>query len=83
MEVTCSSETSLDFQWTTWYYIPEDRTLNRITVGRGVFHVVHVIPNAEYTKIAGEIMMTLPLNITYMYIHVPVEQFVMMICFRD
>jgi hypothetical protein len=27
MEVTCSSETSVDFQWTTCCYIPEDRTL--------------------------------------------------------
>jgi hypothetical protein len=27
MEVTCSSETSVDFQRTTWHYIPEDRTL--------------------------------------------------------
>jgi hypothetical protein len=24
---TCCSETSLDFQWTTWRYIPEDRAL--------------------------------------------------------
>jgi hypothetical protein len=27
MEVTCSSETQVDFQWTTWQYIAEDRTL--------------------------------------------------------
>jgi hypothetical protein len=27
MEATCSSETSLDFQRTTWRYIPEERTL--------------------------------------------------------
>jgi hypothetical protein len=27
MGVTCSSETSLDFQWTTWHYIQENRTL--------------------------------------------------------
>jgi hypothetical protein len=27
MEVTCSSETSVDFEW-TWHYIPEDRTLD-------------------------------------------------------
>jgi hypothetical protein len=28
MEVTCSTETSVDFQRTTWRYIPEDRTLH-------------------------------------------------------
>jgi hypothetical protein len=27
-EVTCSSKTSVDFKWTTWLYIPEDRTLH-------------------------------------------------------
>jgi hypothetical protein len=27
MEVICSSETLFDFQWTTWHYIAEDRTL--------------------------------------------------------
>jgi hypothetical protein len=26
-EVTCSSETLVHFQWTTWHYIAEDRTL--------------------------------------------------------
>jgi hypothetical protein len=28
MEVTCSTETSVDFQWTTHCYIPGDRTLH-------------------------------------------------------
>jgi hypothetical protein len=28
MEATCSSETSVDFQWTTQYYIPQDKTLH-------------------------------------------------------
>jgi hypothetical protein len=28
MEVTCSSVTLVDFQWTTWHYIPEDRNLH-------------------------------------------------------
>jgi hypothetical protein len=28
MEITYSSEILVNFQWTTWYYIPEDRTLN-------------------------------------------------------
>jgi hypothetical protein len=28
MEATCSSEISADFQWTTWHYIPEDRTFH-------------------------------------------------------
>jgi hypothetical protein len=27
MEATCSSKTLVDFQRTTWHYIPEDRTL--------------------------------------------------------
>jgi hypothetical protein len=27
MQATCSHETSVDFQRTTWRYIPEDRTL--------------------------------------------------------
>jgi hypothetical protein len=27
MEVVCSSETLLDFHWTTWHHIPVDRTL--------------------------------------------------------
>jgi hypothetical protein len=27
MEATCSSEMSVGFQWTTWRYIPDDRTL--------------------------------------------------------
>jgi hypothetical protein len=25
---TCFSETSVNFQWTTWYFIPEDSTLH-------------------------------------------------------
>jgi hypothetical protein len=29
MEATCFSKTSVDFQWTTWHYIPEDGTLQR------------------------------------------------------
>jgi hypothetical protein len=28
MEATCSSEMSVDFQWATQHYIPEDRTLH-------------------------------------------------------
>jgi hypothetical protein len=27
MEATCSSETSVDFLWTTWFYIPTDKAL--------------------------------------------------------
>jgi hypothetical protein len=27
LKVTCSSKTSIHFQWTTWCYTPEDRTL--------------------------------------------------------
>jgi hypothetical protein len=29
METICSSETSVDFQRTTWRYIPEDRTFHK------------------------------------------------------
>jgi hypothetical protein len=32
MEAICSSETSLDFQWTTQLYIPEDRTLDKYVI---------------------------------------------------
>jgi hypothetical protein len=28
MEATCFSDMSVDFQWTTWRYIPDDRTLH-------------------------------------------------------
>lgn len=31
MEATYSSETSVDFQQATWYYIPEDRTVHNHT----------------------------------------------------
>jgi hypothetical protein len=31
MEATYSSETSVDFQWTTLRYVPEDRTLHFYT----------------------------------------------------
>jgi hypothetical protein len=30
MEVTCSSETSVEFQWITPRYIPEDRNLYKV-----------------------------------------------------
>jgi hypothetical protein len=30
MEATCSSKTSVDFQWTIWRYTPEDPTLQGI-----------------------------------------------------
>jgi hypothetical protein len=29
MKAACSSETSIDFQWTRWRYIPEYRILNK------------------------------------------------------
>jgi hypothetical protein len=29
MEAICCSETSVDFQWTTWRYMPEVSTLNK------------------------------------------------------
>jgi hypothetical protein len=32
MEVTCSSETSADFQQTTWCYIPDNRTIHNTAV---------------------------------------------------
>jgi hypothetical protein len=28
MAATCSSEISVDFQWTTWHYVQEDRSFN-------------------------------------------------------
>jgi hypothetical protein len=28
MEITCSSEVLVNFKWTAWYYIPEERTLS-------------------------------------------------------
>jgi hypothetical protein len=28
MEVICSSDTSIDIQWTTWCYIPDESTLH-------------------------------------------------------
>jgi hypothetical protein len=40
MEATCSSETSIDFQWTTRRYIQEDKTLDnrvRFPVEGGTF----------------------------------------------
>jgi hypothetical protein len=30
MEATCTSETLIEFQRTTWRYIPEDRTLQQL-----------------------------------------------------
>jgi hypothetical protein len=36
METTCSSETSVDFQWTTQHYIREDRTLRTSSTLHGV-----------------------------------------------
>jgi hypothetical protein len=30
MEAICSSETSVDCQWTAWHYIPENSTLHTI-----------------------------------------------------
>jgi hypothetical protein len=30
MKAPCSPEMSVDFQWTTWHYVPEDRTLLHI-----------------------------------------------------
>jgi hypothetical protein len=30
MEATSSSETSVDFHWTTWCYIPEDKIVQKI-----------------------------------------------------
>jgi hypothetical protein len=30
MGATCYSETFIEFQWTAWYYIPEDITLQQL-----------------------------------------------------
>jgi hypothetical protein len=32
MEAICSSQTSIDFQWTTRHYIPEDITVKKSTL---------------------------------------------------
>jgi hypothetical protein len=37
VEVTCSSETSADYQWTTWPYISEDRTVHNPTIIQRLF----------------------------------------------
>jgi hypothetical protein len=39
MEATCSSKTSVDFQWTILHYIPEDRTLDNHSCENLKFHV--------------------------------------------
>jgi hypothetical protein len=41
METTCSSETSVDFQWTTWRYIPEDRTLYISLINTHIYYLGH------------------------------------------
>jgi hypothetical protein len=64
MEVACSSETSVDFQWTTHCYIPEDTTvqrkfhLNTYIVGLRSKHAAvgnktwYVIRNSLYTGLS-------------------------------
>jgi hypothetical protein len=32
IEVICSSKMSVNFQWTTWYYIPEDNSSILLTI---------------------------------------------------
>jgi hypothetical protein len=34
LEAACSSETSVDFQWTIWHYIPEDTTLHDLDISK-------------------------------------------------
>jgi hypothetical protein len=47
MEVTFSSKMSVDMQWTTWFYIPEDRTLGATFIlsgfclGNELFDIKH------------------------------------------
>jgi hypothetical protein len=42
MEVTCSSRTSVDFQWAVQYYISENRTLHHISDSR-INHILLVM----------------------------------------
>jgi hypothetical protein len=37
MEATCSSEISVDTQWTTWPYFPEHRILQIFIIYSGLF----------------------------------------------
>jgi uncharacterized membrane protein len=39
IEATCSSETSVDFQWTAWHYISEGGTL-QIPSGLRIMHAL-------------------------------------------
>jgi hypothetical protein len=40
MQMTCSSETSVDFQWTTRHYVPEHRTLLMMVTDLLFFSVI-------------------------------------------
>jgi hypothetical protein len=48
MEVMCSSETSVDFQWTTLCYIPEDRSLQTATLFTDVSSVLVTLIGSDY-----------------------------------
>jgi hypothetical protein len=48
MEGICSSETSIDFQRTTWRYIPEDRTLPNHR-----YSTTYGLPSAEESCLAN------------------------------
>lgn len=81
MKVTCSCETSIDFQQTTWCYIPEDRILNWRTVRHNVFYVIYVVSNTQHTKTAWEVIQILFWFITCIYTGRAV--YVMMFYLRD
>jgi hypothetical protein len=46
MEVICSSETSVDIQWTTWRYIPEGSTLQAYPI----FHNICVKSESFFVR---------------------------------
>jgi hypothetical protein len=45
MEVICSSETSVDFQWTTQRCIPEGSTFHELSISYPVFYTVRYFEN--------------------------------------
>jgi hypothetical protein len=43
MEALCSSETSVDFQRTTWHYTPKDNTLRKCFSNKTLHRVIYII----------------------------------------
>jgi hypothetical protein len=61
MEVTCSSKTSVDFQKSTWRYIPGDRTAVRTSNSPDLTKFVWV-QNYKKTELYFIVLMTLSHN---------------------